>query len=78
MDVLDGSNGIISSSGYITEQKHKQGMFPLESDLVLVRRIIGDVRGERFLYTYCICSVFCVCECLHTCMLACMISSGNS
>ena len=54
MDVLDGSNGIISSSGYITEQKHKQGMFPLESDLVLVRRIIGDVRGERFLYTYCI------------------------
>jgi len=50
MDVLDGSNAnsfwLIPCSGVINENQHKNALFPLESDLVLLTLAVTDGRGE--------------------------------
>lgn len=52
MDVVDGSApnnlSIIPCSGIISQEQIKRAAFPLESDLVVVRPIVGDVRGKVY------------------------------
>ena len=52
MDVVDGSApnnmSIIPCSGIISQEQKNRAAFPLESDLVVVRLIVGDVRGKVY------------------------------
>ena len=53
MDVLDGSASnnlsIIPCNGFISEQQQRKALFPLESDLVVVRLAVRDATGKDIL-----------------------------
>ena len=53
MEVSDGSASnnlsIIPCCGVISEQQKNKTSFPLESDLVVVRLIVGGIGGEYFI-----------------------------